>query len=215
MRSRPATMRHACPATIALAVLALGCASGTAGWTGAAHPAPPMMTRAEWGAKPPTTAMRPQTPTRITIHHTGEPTDTMRTLEQKMRALQEFSQHEGRLAGGGVHHAWPDVPYHYYIDFRGRIAQGRDPRWAGDTNTTYDPAGHLLIVLEGSFNRETPTPAQLRSLDALLLWAADRWHIPGREIYGHKDFARTACPGENLYELLPSLREMVERETGG
>lgn len=215
----PATARSATTpglAAVALvSLLALGCATGTAVRSGTGtHPAPDFVTREEWGASAPTAAMRTQTITRITIHHTGEPQDTTRSLEQKMRALQEFSQSAGTLAGGGVHHAWPDVPYHYYIGVDGRIAEGRDPRFAGDTNTTYDPAGHLLVVLEGNFQYEQPTAAQLRSLDALLLWAADHWHIPGREIYGHKDFASTACPGANLYRLLPELRQMVTRETG-
>ncbi|HET9982334.1 MAG TPA: peptidoglycan recognition family protein [Longimicrobiales bacterium] len=175
------------------------------------QPPPAFVTRQAWGARPPTTAMKPHTPTRITIHHTATRQDTTRSIEAKMRALQEFSQTEGTLAGGGVHHAWPDVPYHYYIDVRGRIAEGRESMFAGDTNTTYDPTGHLLIVLEGNFEAEQPTPAQLRALNALLLWAEDRWHIPPREIYGHKDFASTACPGANLYRLLPQLREGVGR----
>ena len=41
--------------------------------------------------------------------------------------------------------------------------------YAGDTATSYDPHGHLLVVLEGDFNLEDPTAAQLDSLVRVLM----------------------------------------------
>jgi len=174
-----------------------------------ALPPVPMLTRAQWGAKPPTGPMRPHTPTRITIHNTGERSRPDLPLDQKLRALQTFSQREERMSDGGMHHAWPDVPYHYYIDIKGRLAEARDWHFAGDTNTTYDPAGHLLIVLEGNFNQERPTPEQLATLRTMVSWASNRWRIPADSLAGHRDFARTDCPGKNLYPQLDSLRAML------
>lgn len=153
--------------------------------------------------------MKPHTPSRITVHHTAEPQRADITLEQKMRALQNFSQRPAKLAGGQRKPAWPDVPYHFYIDLRGQIAEGRDIGYAGDTNTDYDPTGHALIVLEGNFEKEQPTPAQLEQLTALLRWLSWRWQVPASEIKGHSDYAATACPGKNLKSELPRLRESV------
>ena len=169
--------------------------------------------RAEWGALPADTSMLVMhTPSRITIHHTGSRQQPDRPFVEKLRGLQQFSQNPGRLASGGTKPAWADIPYHFYIDAAGRIAEARDARYAGDTNTTYDTRGHLLIVLEGSFGTEQPSAAQLQSLENLVLWLARRWNIGAHAIQAHRDFAATACPGDNLDARLPELRALVARE---
>lgn len=203
------------PKRIMTILLGLGLA-GCTGNVPAVSPdsaAPPvaLLTRTEWGAKPPTGPMRAHTPTRITIHHTGEPSRPDLPLDAKMRALQAFSQRDEPMSNGAMHRAWPHVPYHYYVDIHGRLAEGRDWRFAGDTNTSYDPAEHLLIVLEGNFENEQPGTEQMKTLSVMLRWASARWHIPADSVAGHRDFARTACPGANLYAQLDTLRAALRR----
>lgn len=171
--------------------------------------APPLLTRADWQAKPPVAEMKRHTPTRITIHHTATKQKPDRKLADKLRALQEFSQKEGKLGSGKAKPAWPDVPYHYYVDCSGAIGEGRVVECVGDTNTEYDPTGHALVVLEGNFEEEEMTPAQLESLRQITVWLAKQWKVPPEEIKGHKDFARTACPGRRLHAWLPELRRQV------
>jgi hypothetical protein len=171
----------------------------------------PFFRRASWGAADPVLPLRPHVPTRITIHHTATRIDTVRPLTEKLQALQRFSQSESPLAGGRVKPAWADVPYHYYIDPAGAVAEARDPSYAGDSNTPYDPAGHLLIVVEGNFEVDRLTDAQQRALEAVVPALAGRWGIAGDRIAGHRDFAATACPGKQLYDFIPRLREVVSR----
>lgn len=172
-------------------------------------PAVELLTRAEWGANPPVLPMKAHEISHITIHHTATLQDTVRSLAEKMRGLQHFSQNDGKLATGKEKPAWADVPYHYYVDVHGRVAEGREVGYAGDTNTEYDPAGHVLIVLEGSFDREEPTPGQLEALRRLVVDFAARWQVPPERIMGHKDYASTACPGKNLEAYFPELRRLV------
>lgn len=172
-------------------------------------PAPDILPRAAWNAADPVMPMTPHTPTRITIHHTGVRSNAARTLEQKLRGLQIFSQREDKLANGNTKPAWPDVPYHYYIDITGRIGEGRDVRFKGDTNTEYDPAGHVLVVVEGNFEEEQPTAAQMESLRRMVTWLASQWNVPADRIQSHKDYARTECPGVNLYREMDALRALV------
>lgn len=181
-----------------------------AGCAGAPQPDSPadftILSRADWKALPPVAPMNLQQPTRITVHHTAVKQYPQRSLPDKLQALQKFSQNPGTLGSGAAKPAWPDVPYHYYIDCRGQVGEGREVKFVGDTNTNYDPAGHALVVLEGNFEEETPTPAQLIALRKMIAWLAARYQVPPDRVGGHSDFAETLCPGRRLHDLLPELR---------
>jgi len=69
-----------------------------------------ILSRQEWGAKPPVAEMKRHTPTHITIHHTATPQKPERALKDKLQALQKFSQNPGTLGNGKAKPAWPDVP---------------------------------------------------------------------------------------------------------
>ena len=166
--------------------------------------------RAEWGARDPVLPMRPHTPTRITIHHTGVAQAPARTSVEKMVGLQTFSQRDDSLASGQRKPAWPDVPYHLYVAFDGAVLEGRDWRYVGDSNTPYDPTGHLLVVVEGNFERDTLSTAQRRALDVLIPALARRFKVPGGRLASHRDFASTSCPGKNVYAELPRWRGMID-----
>lgn len=195
--------------TIVALSMAVGCAPP--------RPASPVpaaidyVSRSQWGAAPPVAPVRPHTLSRLTLHHTGTPQDTARSLEEKMVALQRFSQTEAPLADGRMKPIWADIPYHFYVGVDGRVAEGRELAYAGDTNTSYDPAGHLLVVVEGNFESDTLTAAQRHTLEILVPALARRWGIPAERLAAHRDFASTLCPGENLYQQLPRLRMLLSR----
>jgi N-acetylmuramoyl-L-alanine amidase len=165
--------------------------------------------RTEWRANAPVLPMTRHKPSRITIHHTATRQAPARSLVEKMQALQRFSQREDSLADGRRKRQWADVPYHVYIAVDGEVAEGREWRYVGDSNTPYDPTGHFLIVLEGSFDTDTLTRSQRSALDLLVVTAARRWRIPRSRIGGHRDYAQTRCPGRNVYAELPRLRALV------
>ncbi len=167
------------------------------------------VSRAEWGARPPVLPMRAHSVSRLTIHHTGTNQNFNRTVADKLRGLQLFSQRDDSLASGRLKPAWPDVPYHFYVGVDGVVGEGRDWRYAGDTNTEYDPAGHLLVVVEGNFQKDTLTTAQRRTLDIIVPALARSFGIPAERLASHRDYARTSCPGANLYAELPRFRELI------
>lgn len=152
-------------------------------------------------------AMRLRIPhriTHVTLHHTGDaqplrPTDDPAA---KLRALQ---------AWGARDRNWWDVPYHYLLDLNGRVFEGRDWRYMGETNTAYDPGGHFLISIIGNYERQEPTPAQLHAIADLMAWAIREFDLPLDRIGGHYDYAETGCPGQHLRKHLEdgSLRRMV------
>ena len=79
-------------------------------------------------------------------------------------------------------------------------------QFVGDTNTAYDPTGHLLVVLEGNFEEEQPTELQMKSLRRLVAFMGARHGITPEMIGSHKDFAETLCPGKHLQELIPGIK---------
>ncbi|MDX5418798.1 MAG: peptidoglycan recognition protein family protein [Hymenobacteraceae bacterium] len=169
------------------------------------------LSREAWGANAPVLPMRPHKLTRLTIHHTATKQSPDRSLADKLRSLQKFSQEESPLADGRTKPAWADIPYHLYVDVHGQVGEARDLNYAGDSNTSYDPAGHLLVVLEGNFEKEPIALAQMKTLEKLLPALAKKYGIPADSLGAHKDFADTACPGTLLYNELPHLKKLLNK----
>jgi len=149
----------------------------------------------QWGGTPANEALaRQHTIDRITLHHQGVTFPRDRDPPQYLRDLQSWSRKTKN---------WIDVPYHYVIDLDGRIYEGRNIRFSGDTNTSYDPAGHALIEVVGNFEEIEPNAAQLDAVVNLMALLATRYHVPVEAIRGHRDVAPdTECPGKNLYRYL-------------
>lgn len=175
-----------------------------------------VVTRQMWGAKPPHDFWKPHTISRITIHHGGVKSNPKRSLEDKLRGLQAWSQRADKLSGGKEKPAWVDIPYHVYISIDGRVGEARPWNMAGDTNTEYDPTGHFLIVLEGDFEQERVTSGQWESLKKMTAWAAKTFSVSWEKVEGHDDHsAQTTCPGKDLKRQLPRLRSFVRSQSRG
>ncbi|MGO9984566.1 MAG: peptidoglycan recognition family protein, partial [Rhodomicrobium sp.] len=123
--------------------------------------------------------------------------------------LQNFGMKPARV-GLLTKPAWGDIPYHFYIDFAGKIGEGRDIDFAGDATTSFDNDGRIQITVEGDFEREQPAEAQLASLRKLVTWLAFQYSITAENISGHGDHDQTNCPGRNLKPFLEDLRKAVQ-----
>ena len=154
-----------------------------------------IVSAAQWGGTPANAALGRQHVIRhITLHHQGLAFPRDKDPQQYLRDLQSWSRETKQ---------WIDVPYHYVIDLDGLIYEGRDIRFAGDTNTSYDPAGHALIEVVGNFEEVEPNAAQLEAVTSLMALLAIRHSVAVESIRGHRDVAPgTECPGKNLYRYL-------------
>lgn len=147
--------------------------------------------------------------THITLHHTGSP-EPLRPEDDaaaKLRGLQSW---------GAADRNWWDVPYHFLIGLDGTIYEGRDYRYAGETNTRYDPTGHLLISVIGNYAVQEAAPAQVEAIADLMAWGVSEFDVALDRIGGHYDYAETTCPGPHLARYLEdgTLRRMVEARLG-
>lgn len=205
--SAPATSSPTAPASPTLSAMASPPPAP------ATMPAPPVghpasnvvLCREAWGATPPRSGGTPQIPNRMTIHHTAVVLGDNSNAPARLRQHQRYHQDS---------QAWIDIAYHLSVDRNGNIYQLRNPEVVGDTATSYDPAGHFLVVCEGNFDDEAVTEEQLNGAALAFAWAAQQFNISTDKLAGHRDASSdTACPGANLYAHVTSgdLRDRVDR----
>lgn len=148
-----------------------------------------LICRDGWGARPALAGGRPHTISRMTLHHTAVALDDNRISTSRLRQHQRYHQDQ---------QGWIDIAYHVGVDRNGNIFELRTPEIAGDTATSYDPAGHFLVVCEGDFDQEAVTDDQLHGAALAFAWAAQTFGIETDTLAGHQDFASTTCPGADL-----------------
>jgi hypothetical protein len=163
-----------------------------------------IITMQQWGGIPAMDSLaKKHSISRITLHHQGEPFPEGKDPVEYLRNLQAWSRREKH---------WIDIPYHYIIDLYGKVYEGRNINFAGDTNTEYDPTGHALIEVVGNFEEVKPNPNQLDAIIKTMSWLAKKYNVPVDLIRAHKDYSSmTVCPGKNLYQYIENgyFREKV------
>lgn len=128
----------------------------------------------------------------IAIHHTG----SLMFVNETMRDIQRLHLE---------HNGWADVGYHYGIDNKGVIYEGRDIHVRGAAVAGHN-TGTLSIVVMGNFEIDQPTDSQLAALQTLIDWLTTRYRIT--HLAGHGEFnAESKCPGVNLAVFLDELAE--------
>lgn len=160
-------------------------------------PKPKIISKAEWGGGESSGTMKSHFPVRLTFHHEGSP-KPLTPGEDPKRLLQNLQKY------GWAQKNWPDIPYHFLIDLDGNIYEARNVLKVGDTNTKYDPAGHLLISVMGNYERQAANEKQLMAICDLMAWASDYFNINPESLRGHQEYADTDCPGKYLYPFVVS-----------
>jgi hypothetical protein len=178
-----------------------------------------LVRRSRWGsgsARP--ERMNPMgKPTRMTIHHTAMhgPATSSASISQ-IRAIQRG--HKGDKG-------WGDIGYHFLIDRRGVIYEGRPLRYqgahAGDGRSNAHNIGICLLgnyhdQRVGSIRPQVPTERQIASLMKLTRNLMERYAIPVRGVLTHREVhpkgpGATECPGETLQSIVESMRRVLAR----
>ncbi len=142
---------------------------------------------------------------RVTVHHEGSPHgnwDVSRT--QVARTLKHIqAEHRRRMRAG-------DIGYHYIIDRRGRVWEGR-PHYFQGAHVAGQNAMNMGLMVLGNFEVQQPTPAQLASLDTLCHMLLAGYGIPAGRLYMHRELGRTCCPGKHLAPQVDAIRDRLGR----
>ena len=128
----------------------------------------------------------------IVVHHTGNPQD------DDLSAQQIHWSHQGL--------GWSGIGYHYVIRKNGQVEQGRPEDCIG--SHAYGENWHTIGVhVCGNFEEAEPTEYQVESLAYLLGWLCEKYGLdPATDIVAHRDLMATACCGQNLYDMLDTIR---------
>lgn len=199
----------------------------------AVMPMPRIVSRAAWGAAPPTCAIDYSSSTvAAAIHHTASTNNY--TADQVPGLLRGFAAyHMLPEAQGG--RGWCDIGYNFLVDKFGTIYEGR----AGGVDL---PA---IGVHTGGFNSRVvgvsaignyqdvpPSAALAESLSQIIAWKFAQHRILANTqvtlvsgggaskypigtavtfntIFGHRDAQLTTCPGQYLVNLFPDIRARV------
>jgi len=164
-----------------------------------------IISRKDWGSVSGMKELPEHTISFITIHHGGVIYTGEKETAKYLREFQVWCRDKKK---------WMDIPYHYLMDLEGKIYQGRPIKYPGDTNTDYDPTGHLLICVLGNYEEQKLNKVQYDNLVNLLVYFCNKYDVTAQTIKGHKDYTETACPGENIYRILrdKSLINSVEKK---
>ena len=180
--------------------------------------APRVYTRAEWGARPPTsTAEIIAAPDHLVVHHMAFPNSTDYSLSHAFQLSRDCQDLHMDTNG------WADTGQQLTLSRGGYVMEGRNrsleaigkganvmgAQTAGNNDHT------LGIENEGTYTSVLPPAALWNALVRTLAWLCDDYGLdPHSAIVGHRDYVSTQCPGDALYAKLPDLRNDVANALG-
>ncbi|MFZ5951623.1 MAG: peptidoglycan recognition family protein [Candidatus Rifleibacteriota bacterium] len=127
----------------------------------------------------------------IVIHHTAGRSPVASDESMIMKNIQSYHMNERK---------WGDIAYHLLIAPSGRVYEGRDPRFVGDSGTKYDTDGLLMICFLGTYEKHLPTPEARHAMKKLVKNQMEKYQVDSTKIWCHRDLAQTDCPGTALYQ---------------
>lgn len=189
------------------------------------YPRPPFVNRVGWGCPTPTGSpsnanWSPSTtlPTHLVVHHSagGNISNDWAARVRSYWTLHVYTNN------------WADIGYNWLVDPNGVLYQGRQFAANGNENVvgahfSGTNGGTMGVCVIGTYTSVSPTQNAIRTTVRILGYRASNRNINPRgisyhassqktlyNICGHRDgVGATECPGTNLYNQLPAIRNRV------
>lgn len=181
--------------------------------------------------KPIEIIVNPPSPPLLTVTTIfGLPTHKTRKWKQRKRTeINEIIVHHSAIVcgrGRGINHikniakyhitpgnhisknGCPGICYHWVIDRNGFIY-----KTSSHTNITWHCKRHnyksIGICLLGFFSvgKQRPSEEQINSLHQLLSYLINDFGLEKKDVYCHRDFKSTLCPGDIVYKFVKDFKE--------
>jgi hypothetical protein len=184
---------------------------------GAALPAavdqPEIASCDEWGARPPSSPVTvlSNKPNKIIVHHTALANSTDYSQAHAFQDSRDIQDLHMDTNG------WLDTGQQFTNSRGGWLTEGRhgslDALLHGQTmvegaQCVGQNDQSIGIENEGTYLDVQPPEALWNQLVTFCAFICQQYGIPATEIYGHKDFNDTQCPGL-IHDRLPELRTSV------
>ncbi|HSU09808.1 MAG TPA: N-acetylmuramoyl-L-alanine amidase [Pseudonocardia sp.] len=151
-------------------------------------------------------------PVKILVHHTATPNAKVTTRDAAVRLARSIQNFHMDRRG------WPDTGQHFTVSRGGIVLEGRHRslefvrvgRWQVEgAHCTGQNVVAIGIENEGTYTAVNPPGVLWEKLRSLCAYLCGQYRIRPTQIFGHRDFKDTACPGDKLYAALPRLRSEV------
>lgn len=216
------------PASSALATALVVPAAGVEPYSA---PAVPIITRDQWGARPQVCTPDVATTNGLVgavVHHTAG-SNTYATVEEAMRQIRGDQAYH--IDGRG----WCDLGYNFVVDKWGNVYEGRARSLtqpvigvhAGGFNTgtvgvsmlgtygspppaaTTDAVGRIIGMRLAAYNIDPRGAFVYNTLGGENSKFAAGTAVPLPRVFGHRDVAYTACPGEGGWAAINQVRTIA------
>lgn len=139
----------------------------------------------------------------VYVHHTAGATPL--SPEAEVSALRGYDRMHRQQRG------WDGIGYSFIVGPSGRVYEGRANRVGAHTAGVNSKA--FGVAFMGNYMASVPGHgAMIAAAELMQHLIRTGATVPGFELHGHRDVGRTACPGDGLYNSLPSLRALVNRK---
>jgi hypothetical protein len=107
-----------------------------------------------------------------------------------------------------LENGWADIGYHFLIDARGRVFEGRSLQWQGaHAGNPSKNRRNIGVCVLGNFDKEHLNQATRDALSDLLNELRSSHKISRNAIYLHKEMSSTECPGAHLSQWVDYYRK--------
>ncbi len=202
------------------ALVGLGVLLVPRGIARASSASPTIYTTSDWNARAPERAptVLDEPAGKIVVHHTVTENSADYSLEHAFSLARSIQNYHMDNNG------WIDSGQHFTISRGGYMTEGRHESLDALRNgSKFVESAHCRgqnrmavgIENEGTYTSEALRTEHYSALVELCVYLSEQYGIDPYEIYGHRDFNATTCPGDELYAMLPTLRGDVAATVGG
>lgn len=181
---------------------------------------PTIASCATWGARNPSSTLTQLTsnPNKIIIHHTATANSTDYSQAHAYALARSIQNYHMDVNG------WSDTGQNFTVSRGGYVMEGRHyslsklSAGSGFVTSAHCPGQNTQgvgIENEGTYTSTTPTQALWDKLVDLCAYICSQYNIASSQIYGHRDFVATQCPGDQFYAQLGALKSAVQAKLDG
>jgi N-acetylmuramoyl-L-alanine amidase len=168
---------------------------------------PEIVTRDEWGARPPTQVENMTNPVSyVVIHHSYIPAACY-SKEDCIKAMQWMQDYHQ------FNHSWNDIGYSFAAGSDNRIYIGRGWSAVGAHAPGYNNRSIGFCVI-GDWGEDVPPEGQLSAVKQMIKKGIREGYIQENyKLIGHRQVRDTECPGDALYKEIQTWSQWAPDPT--